>query len=78
MPKGGKQHHAQEEWIGDGEEKTCPAQGAGGVMLGCGGGGGFNKDNLEEELSAGKESSEASRNLGWKALKIWGNKKWGE
>ncbi|XP_070792788.1 ATP-binding cassette sub-family F member 1 isoform X1 [Pituophis catenifer annectens] len=33
MPKGGKQHHAQEEWIGDGEEKTCPAQGAGDKLV---------------------------------------------
>ncbi|KAL7986318.1 hypothetical protein Chor_011484 [Crotalus horridus] len=33
MPKGGKQHHAQEEWIGDGEEKTCPVQGAGDKLV---------------------------------------------
>ncbi|XP_053147823.1 ATP-binding cassette sub-family F member 1 isoform X2 [Hemicordylus capensis] len=29
MPRGGKQHQSQEEWIGDEEEKNCPAQGAG-------------------------------------------------
>lgn len=30
MPKGGKQHQHQEEWIGDEEEKSVPKEGAGG------------------------------------------------
>lgn len=32
MPKGGKQHQPQEEWIGDEEEKASPGVGAGGEM----------------------------------------------
>ncbi|KAK9405884.1 ATP-binding cassette sub-family F member 1 [Crotalus adamanteus] len=57
MPKGGKQHHAQEEWIGDGEEKTCPVQGAGDKLVKKGKKDKKTKKSFFEELAVEEKHS---------------------
>ncbi|XP_063147397.1 ATP-binding cassette sub-family F member 1 [Candoia aspera] len=60
MPKGGKQNHPQEEWIGDGEE-TRPVQGAGDKVVKKGKKDKKTKKSFFEELAVEEKHSSEDR-----------------
>ncbi|XP_007439798.1 ATP-binding cassette sub-family F member 1 isoform X1 [Python bivittatus] len=57
MPRGGKQPQHQEEWIGDGEEKPCPGQGAGDKIVKKGKKDKKTKKSFFEELAVEEKHS---------------------